>query len=150
MAARRPRRPPTGATPALRLGGALIGHALAVTADRRYEVWGKDADTLEEIGRELLGQVTRVSVRLPRVLAEAAVASWDREDGDEELPAETSEQWATRDRAATLSLIGLSIADRGVWEGGEVVVDLDAWFIGNALQAADDARRGEQGSTTAE
>lgn len=110
-----------------------------MTADRRYEVWGKDADTLAEIGREFLGQVTRVSVRLPRVLAEAAVASWDREDGDEELPAETPEQYAARDRAATLSLIGLSIADRGVWEGDEVVVDLDAWFIGNALQAADDA-----------
>lgn len=123
---------------------------LAVTGDRRYEVWGRDADTLAEIGRELLGQVTRVSVRLPRLLAEAAVASWDRDSRDEELPTETPEQWGTRDRAATLSLIGPSITDEGVWEGDEVVVDLDAWFIGNALQAADDAGTGEHGSATAE
>ena len=121
-----------------------------MTADRRYEVWGKDADTLAEIGRELLGQVRRVRVRLPRALAEAAVASWNRKDPDEELPAETPEQRTTRDRAATLSLIGLSIADGGVWAADEVVVDLDAWFIGNALQAAEDARRAPHGPATEE
>ena len=120
-----------------------------VTADPRYEVWRKDADTLEDVGRALVGEARRVRVRLPRALAVAAVASWEREDPNGELPAETPEQWTVRDRAATLSLIGLSIADSGVWEGDGVVVDLDAWFIGNALQAAEEAKRDESGSATA-
>ena len=37
------------------------------------------------------------------------------------------------------SLIGLSIQQSGVREGDEVVVDLDAWFIGHALHEADQA-----------
>jgi hypothetical protein len=31
----------------------------------------------------------------------------------------------------------LSIQQDGVEEGDEVVVELDAWFVGNALNAAD-------------
>jgi hypothetical protein len=35
----------------------------------------------------------------------------------------------------TLALIGLSITERGRWEGHEVVVELDPVFIGNAVDA---------------
>jgi len=51
---------------------------------------------------------------------------------------ESPNQSAARDRAATLSLIGLSIQLDGVEDGDDVVVELDAWFVGNALNAVDD------------
>jgi hypothetical protein len=44
----------------------------------------------------------------------------------------------TGHRAAALSLIGLSITERGRWEGEEVLVALDPVLIGNAVDAADD------------
>ena len=93
---------------------------------------------LAEIGRHLLAQPTRVSVRVPRALADRAVAAWEREEADSPVPPETVEQATIRDRAATLSLVGLSIEDRGAIDGDDVVVELDAWYIGNSLQAADD------------
>ncbi|MFI4992102.1 MAG: hypothetical protein ACHQCH_00605 [Solirubrobacterales bacterium] len=79
-----------------------------------------------------------MEVRLPRRLAERAVAAWERDDGEGPLDPETYEQAAQRHRAATLSLIGLNIAEHGRWEGDEVVVELDPVFIGNAVDATDD------------
>jgi hypothetical protein len=38
-----------------------------------------------------------------------------------------------------LALIGAALDERGRQEGDNVVVSLDAWFIGDALNAADDA-----------
>jgi hypothetical protein len=38
-----------------------------------------------------------------------------------------------------LALIGLSVETTGVLDGDDVVVDADAWCVGDALGAADDA-----------
>ncbi len=103
-----------------------------------YAQWAEDAEVLANIGRAFFAQPTRVTVRLSRELADLAVASWERETADGPLPVETEEQSLTRHRAGTLSLIGLSIQEVGVVEGDDVIVELDAWHIGNALEAADD------------
>lgn len=60
-----------------------------------------------------------------------------KEDDSEELGDETLEQRDVRLRAAALALIGCSIEELGWLDGDDVVVKLDAWFIGDALAAAD-------------
>ncbi|GAA2502973.1 hypothetical protein [Winogradskya humida] len=74
-------------------------------------------------------------MRLPRRLAELAVAAWDREElggiGDE-----SREEYDVRDDAAELALIGPAISERGVWDGEEVVVELDVVQVAAALRAA--------------
>jgi hypothetical protein len=108
-------------------------------ADASYEQWSKEADVLAQVGRALFPQETRVSVRLPADLAQAAVTAW-REDGPESLPElESIEQRRARHGAGALALIGMSIESRGVRHGDDVVVELDAWFIGDAFSAADEA-----------
>lgn len=104
-----------------------------------YRVWAEDAQTLAEIGRHLFLQPTRISVRLPRALAERAVAAWQRNEDTGALAPETAKERETRHRAGTLSLIGVSIEERAVAQGDEVVVEVDAWYIGEALEAANDA-----------
>ncbi|MDQ0753057.1 hypothetical protein QF034_007288 [Streptomyces africanus] len=100
--------------------------------DARY---GDDTKVLAAIGTHVATQTDRVTVRLPRALAEAAVAAWEREEND--APAEeTPERYALRDRAAELALIGLAITERGRWEGEEVAVDLDLASAGAAVRAA--------------
>jgi hypothetical protein len=103
-----------------------------------YVQWAQDADVLARIGQALFPQGHRVTVRLPRQLAKEAAARWDRDDSGSPLPAETPVQAGTRGRAATLALIGLAVRDGGVNQGDEVVVELDAWFVGHALDAAED------------
>lgn len=100
--------------------------------------WRKDEQLLAEIGSALAPQVNRVEVRVPRPLAEAAAAAWQRNDQAAGGESETEEARRSRRCAASLALIGLSIAERGRVEGDSVVVELDAWFIGDALNAADD------------
>lgn len=103
-------------------------------------LYRQEAETLGKIGKLLLrAEMPRIEVRLPHGLAEAAVAAWESED-DESAGSheETCEQRLIRYRAAALSLIGLSITERGRWEGDEVIVALDPVFIGNAVDAADD------------
>jgi hypothetical protein len=103
-----------------------------------YMQWAEDGHVLAQIGRSLFSQRRTVSVSIPRHLATAAVDGWERDDSGENLPSsESPEQAAVRDRGASLALIGLSIQRDGVEEGDEVVVELDAWFVGNALNAAD-------------
>lgn len=99
----------------------------------------EEARTLGELGWVLASsELPRVEVRLPRALAEKAIAAWER-DGDEGPPApEDYEQRVQRHRAATLSLIGLSITNCGRWEGDAVVVKLSPDLIGNAVSASDD------------
>jgi hypothetical protein len=104
-----------------------------------YEVWAADAEVLAEIGRHVFVQATKVTVRLPKALAEQALESWQREDEDEPLASETPEQRAIRHKAATLGLIGLSIESESRSEQDDVLVELDAWYIGDACRAADDA-----------
>ena len=103
-----------------------------------YSQWAQDGKVLAQIGRVLFSQPRRVSVRIPRHLAEEAVASWERDSSGQDLSSrESPDQSAIRHRGATLSLIGLSVQRDGVEDGDDVVVDLDAWFMGDALNAAD-------------
>lgn len=53
--------------------------------------------------------------------------------------AETHTQRAVRHQAGTLGLIGLCIQNRGVDDGDDVVVDMPSWYVGLALEAADEA-----------
>lgn len=104
------------------------------------ELYVREARTLGRIGQLLArAELPRVEVRLPRELAEAAAAAWEREGDESAGPLdETCEQRLARRRAAALSLIGLAIKERGRWNGDEMVVDLNPVFIGNAADAADD------------
>jgi len=103
-----------------------------------YTEWAKDGPVLAEIGRALFSQPLDVKVRIPRKLAERTVASWEREDRGIGLPSpESPEQWRIRDRAASLSLIRLTIQRDDVEDGDDVVLPLHAWYVGNALDAAD-------------
>ncbi len=113
-------------------------YARGMDETETQKTWRGDARVLGEVGAVLLGQsLPQVEVRLPRRLAEQAVAAWERDDGEGPLDPETSEQGALRLRAATLALIGLSVTERGRWEDDEVVVELDPAFIGSAVEAAD-------------
>lgn len=96
----------------------------------------RDAEILGQIGRALFPQDTKLTVRLPRDLADLAVAAWLRGDAAPEV-AETAERRAQRQRAAYLALIGLSVANTGRPEGDEVVCEIDAWYVGGALEAAE-------------
>ena len=90
---------------------------------------------LAAIGAHLDPQTGRVNVRLPRSVAEAAVAAWDREELGG-IGEESREECDLRDDAAELALIGLAITSRGVWDGEEVVVDLDVIQVAAASRAA--------------
>ncbi|XVU27992.1 hypothetical protein ACQPZJ_13370 [Actinoplanes sp. CA-054009] len=90
---------------------------------------------LAAIGARLEPQVSRVSVRLPRALAESAVAAWDREETDG-IGEESREEYELRDDATELAWIGLAASERGVRDAEEVVVDLDVAQVAAALRAA--------------
>jgi len=105
--------------------------------DRR-RLYREEARVLGEIGALLARtDLPRVTVRLPAVLARAAVAAWQRDDEGEPDP-ESYEQRVVRHRAGALALIGLAVEERGRTEGDQVVVDLSPDLIGNAVHAADD------------
>jgi hypothetical protein len=82
------------------------------------------------IGRALFDQQLRVRVSIPAVLADEAVAAWERDSSGATLPKETAEQHAIRKRGAALGLIGLTVETSGVRQGDQVLIDLDAWHIG--------------------
>ena len=100
----------------------------------------RDERLLVDIGAVLFDQETAVEVRLPRALADAAVEAWQRDEQDDglDLSDESCEDHIVRHRAGALGLIGAAVEDRGYAEGDDVVVKLDAWFMGDALNAADD------------
>ncbi|MET8382840.1 hypothetical protein ABZV14_07530 [Streptosporangium canum] len=104
---------------------------------QEYTRYRQDSAVLAEIGRFLDPQVARLTVRLSGDLARAAVAAWDR-DEEGEAGEETVEQARVRDRAASLALIGLAVADRGTASGDEIVVELDVTEVAAALLAAYD------------
>jgi hypothetical protein len=109
------------------------------TPDDPYLQWSNDAETLFEIGKYLNREGHPVQVRLSKDLANRAIEAWSRDDSGE-LPAEeTHEQYHLRSAAATLGLIGLTLESGFREEGDEVIFELDAWFVGAALEAADDA-----------
>lgn len=95
---------------------------------------------LAEVGQPIFGQKTLVTVRLPGALAGKALAAWRRDDGSQTHGNETTTtEVRARTRAGTLALGGLSIDQSGRPDGDEVLVDLDAWYIGTAYDAAEEA-----------
>jgi hypothetical protein len=105
----------------------------------RYERYADDALVLGRIGAVLFPQDTKLSVRLPRKLADLAVEAWNRDEpsGSGPVSGETAEQRTVRERAAYLALIGLCIENTAQLDGDDVSCDLDSWYIGGALQAAE-------------
>jgi hypothetical protein len=65
------------------------------------------------------------------------LAAWHRDDDSPSGP-ETTEQQAARHQSGTLALIGLCIEQTGQPDNDEIVCELDSWYIGMALEAADD------------
>ncbi|KJY32254.1 hypothetical protein [Streptomyces sp. NRRL S-495] len=103
--------------------------------EKRYALYREESKVLAAIGAHVHAQVGRVTVRLPRAVAQAAVDAWERDDPDDGLRGETIEQYEVRGRAGDVALIGLVISDHGRWEDEEVVVDLDVTYAGSALLA---------------
>jgi hypothetical protein len=112
-----------------------------VSLEKNYQDWASDAERLHELAQVLLPQTPKVEVRVSRVLADEAVAAWQREDVPGKASRETEEQKAVRDEAALLALIGQSIEESGIEDGDDVVFKLDVWILGNALESADKAGR---------
>jgi len=106
-----------------------------------FDGWASDAERLYELAQELLPQTPRVELTVSRTLADRAVAAWHRDEDLADLENETDAQRTIRDEAATLALIGKSIEESGVEDGDKVLFKLDAWLLGNALEAADRAGR---------
>ena len=104
----------------------------------RYEQYTRDAEFLGKIGAVLFPQATTLSVRLPEELADLALAAWHRQADQGPLGPETAGQRTARYRAGTLALIGLCVENTGRADGDEIVCELDAWYIGSALDAADE------------
>jgi hypothetical protein len=102
-----------------------------------YEQYTNDAGLLGKIGAALFPQPTTLSVRLPKGLAGLALAAWHRETGQGPPGPETPEQRTARHRAGTLALIGLCVENTGRTDGDEIICELDAWYIGAALETAD-------------
>ncbi|MEU1286748.1 hypothetical protein [Kitasatospora sp. NPDC005856] len=110
-----------------------------MTEEERYELYREESKALAAIGEYVHAQVGRVTVRLPRVVAQAAVDAWERDDPEGELGEETREQYELRDQAGNVALIGLAISEDGRWEGDEVVVDLHVHSAGAAWLSYADA-----------
>ncbi len=112
---------------------------MSIHKGSRYQVCQQKAEVLGNIGAALFRQPTTLTVRLPRELADLALAARRRDDDDGSPPGpETAEQTITRHRAGTLALIGRCIEQSGRADGKVIVCELDAWYIGGALEAADD------------
>src|ERR1700733_9728734 len=107
--------------------------------DDPYIEWSGDAETLVKIGEYLNREAHPVQVRLSRDFAARAMEAWNRDDSGELPSNESHEQYRQRSAAATLGLIGLTLESGFSEEGDEVIFELDAWFVGAALEAADDA-----------
>jgi hypothetical protein len=104
-----------------------------------YQRWERDAGLLAEIGQHLRPQDLTVTVRLTRDLADRALAAWLADDEGESLsPSESPDARKVRHRAGDLGLIGLAVEMTGVPDGTDVIVQVDAWQVGAALEAAED------------
>lgn len=103
------------------------------------ERWRKDSQVFAALGAELSTSSRPVRVRVPRALAESAVDASRRGERDNQVSDETSGQRAERHNASTLASIGVAIAEEGRWTEEHVEVELDAWHVGLALEAADKA-----------
>ena len=97
-----------------------------------------EAELLALVGQSLFAQDLRVRVQLSSALAAGALAAWKREDTDHTLDESRTER-AIRQRAGALALIGLTVDEVASAAGDEVEVELHAWQIGAALDAAEEA-----------
>lgn len=104
---------------------------------RDSDRWPLDEAALAQLGAQLSSEPLLVEVRLPAALAKQAEAAWLREDleGHED---ETPAKAITRARAGTWALIGLAVHERGRRDGEDVLVEVDAWHVGQALDAAEE------------
>jgi hypothetical protein len=102
-----------------------------------YDRYRADTKVLAAIGRCVDAQTAPVTVRLPRAVAEAAVAAWEREEPGEpgDPGEETPEQYVLRNHAAELAFIGTAVQQHGRWEGEEVVLELPVASAGAAVRA---------------
>jgi hypothetical protein len=112
--------------------------AVASDRDDRRQQYEHEAETLAQVGAAVFLQPTRVSVRLPGELAGLALAAWRQDSDSRPLGPETPEQRITRRRAGALALIGLCIEKTGRPDQDKVVCELDSWYLGQALDAAED------------
>ncbi len=109
---------------------------IGVMSDETYR---GDAAVLGQVGIVLAGiDLPKLQVQLPRLLAEKAIAAWEREVDESAPEKETCEERLRRHQSGMLALIGLSIIEGGHWQGDVVKVDLDPVLIGLAVDAADD------------
>ncbi len=126
------------AQPGITVGASCLGgyeYARPVEDREEYVRYQQDRTVLAAVGAHLGPQIGPITVRLPRSVAESAVAAWDRDELGG-VGEETRGEYELRHDAAELAFIGLAISSSGVWEGGEVVVDLDVVQIASALRAA--------------
>lgn len=107
----------------------------SVGADQRQ--WSSDSEVLAQIGRRLFEKEPTSTVLIPTDLANAAVAAWERNDTHEQPLRRSPRDEEDRQDAAALALIGLAITERGKAKPGHVSVEVSAWQIGTALDAAD-------------
>jgi hypothetical protein len=107
----------------------------------RYGRYASDGTVLAAIGTALRGQPTGGPIRIPRDLADAAVAAWSRDELNEPADPRSEEQKRVRCQAAALPLIGLSIQERSEAGCDAVLVSLDPDLIAEAV-AAGQARAG--------
>lgn len=112
------------------------GTELNSRGNANLQRWGSDSDVLSEIGRSLFDEDPTSTVHIPSHLAKAAVDAWERDDHDEQHCRSPTEERLRHD-AAALALIGLAITERGRAGSGTVSVEISAWQVGTALDAAD-------------
>ena len=116
----------------------------AIPVQHHYDRWENDGVDLALIGAAVFKQDIKVRVKLPKELADAAIAAWQREDADSEdlhLHEELLHEKLIRNRAGTLALIGATLEGAPIEIHSDfVIAEIDVWHVGEALQAAEDAR----------
>lgn len=107
-------------------------------AEEEYARYREDAKVLAAVGVCVRDQAARIEVRLPKAVADAAVAAWRREEsgGPGDGREQGRERYVLRDQAAELALIGAAITERGRPDGADVVVALDVESAGAAARVA--------------
>ena len=111
---------------------------IRVVDESERHVREAEAEVLAQIGQYLFEQDLNITVRLPARLASSARAAWERSDTSALEETEAHEARTVRHQAGALALIGLAVQERSATGlGDQVQVALDAWQVGNALDAAD-------------
>lgn len=113
-----------------------------VTRSNRQR-WSDDEAVISKIGAAFATQATKLELRIPADLARIAVQAWERDDLGDASDVESSAESTTRQRAASLALIGLAITEHGRHEEAVVVVELDPWLVGDAVPAAIESAESE-------